>query len=97
VYLEELTNKIIYNRIKRNVIRVLRYNLFELNDSFTRDTISTNIRLFLDKAKQHAIKDFQYKMHKYDSKNPHLIKLDISLLFKNRIEYVLLSISEKMN
>jgi len=97
VYLEELTNRIIYNRIKRNVIRILRYNIFEQNDTFTRDTISTNIRLFLDRAKQNAIQDFQYKMYDYDNKNPHLIKIDISLLFKNRIEYVLLSISEKTN
>jgi len=97
VYLEELTNRILYNRIKRNVIRILRNNIFEQNDSFTRDAINTNIRLFLNEAKQHAIQDFQYKMYNYDSKNPHLIKLDISLLFKNRIEYVLLSISEKTN
>ncbi len=97
MYLDELTNRIIYNRIKRDVIRILRYNLFELNDSFTRNNISTLVRLLLERAKQKAIKDFQYKIYNFDERAPHLIKIDIALLFKNRIEYVLLSISETVN
>ena len=94
MYLEELTNRIIYNRIKRETIRILRYNLFEQNDKVTRNKILTPIKIMLERAKLRAIKDFKLRLYDYDEKTPHLIKIDIALLFKNRIEYVLLNISE---
>lgn len=95
INIKSLTNRIIYNRTKRGLVKILRRHLFELNDSFTADSIKTDMRLFLNRVKQTALNDYTLYIHPYDTSKPHDIEIDVTLYFKNMIEQVLLNIKNE--
>lgn len=93
--IKSLTNRIIYNRIKRGLVKILRNNLFELNDTFVRNSIKTDMTLFLNRAKQNAIEDYTLYIHPYNKNKPHYVEVDITLYFKTMIEQVLLNVKNE--
>jgi len=88
-----LSNRIIYNRIKRGILKILRINLFEQNDDYTRHVIDTQVRTFLKQVKTNAIHDFELYIHPFDAANPHHIVIDVIIHFKLMIEQVMMNIT----
>lgn len=88
-----LSNRIIYNRIKRGILKILRINLFEQNDDYTRSVIEIQVRTFLKQVKSSAIHDFELYIHPFDPSNPHHISIDITIHYKLMIEQVMMNIT----
>ena len=93
VNIDNATNRIIYNRILRECRKLLMQTVFEFNDDYTREDISVKIKALLNRAKTHAIKDYTYTILDYDRAKPHYIEIHIALLFKNKINQVLIHLN----
>ena len=91
--MEDVTNRIIYNRLLRACFKILQTNVFELNDTFTREKIDNTIRNLLMRAKSEAIQDFTLFIKPFDPANPHYIEVHVVLWFKNMIHQVLLNVN----
>ncbi len=76
--IKTLTNQITYNRLLRGTAKILRYDVFELNDDFLRDKISTELSLFYKNAKNTgAITDYKISIRDFDPARPHYVEVDI--------------------
>lgn len=95
INIKSLTNRIIYNRTKRELLKILRQNIFELNDDFVRNSIKTDMTLFLNRVKQAALEDYTLYIHPYNKNKPHYVEVDVTLYFKNMIEQVLLNVKNE--
>jgi hypothetical protein len=77
VNISDATNRIIYNRLLRAVRKILMFTVCEMNDSYTRNKITTDIVMLLKRAKTHAIKDYEFKMLDFDPTKPHYVEIHI--------------------
>ena len=91
--LDDITNRITYNRILRGTSKILRRYVFELNDKITRENIHRELSIFLRKAKTSAIRDFTLNIKDFDPSAPHYLEVDIILYFKNFIHQVHLNVN----
>ena len=91
--INNLTNQITYNRLLRSTSKILKENVFELNDDFTRYNMKVKLRNLYNKAKSFAIKDYKITIKEFDSTRPHYIEVDIMIQFHNMVEYVHLNIN----
>ena len=91
--LDDITNRITYNRILRASYKILRRYVFELNDTVTRENMQRELLIFLKRAKTSAIQNFELSIKKFDPTNPHYIEVDIILYFKNFIHQVHLNVN----
>jgi len=91
--IDTLTNQITYNRLLRGTSQILKRNIFEFNDEYTRNSIMSELKIFYNKAKMFAIEDYKITMVDYDESNPHYVEVHIIIQLKAMIHYVKLNIS----
>lgn len=91
--IKSMTNQITYNRLLRISTQILRKNVFELNDEYTRTNILRQMNVIYQQASNFAIKDYRISIKPFDSANPHYVELHIEILFNTMIHYVELNIN----
>jgi len=95
--IDTLTNQITYNRLLRASTQILRENVFEFNDSYTRNNIIVKLKALYNKAANFSITEYKLSVVPYDSSKPHYMEVHIEVLFPSMIEYVLLNINNVDN
>ena len=88
VKITSLTNQITYNRLLRATTIILRDNVFEFNDAFTRNSIEQKLKALYNNASAFAIDDYRLVIRDFDVARPHYFEVDIQIHLKSMIHYV---------
>jgi len=88
-----LTNQITYNRLLRASAKILKENVFEFNDDYTRNVISQKFKALYSNAKNFAIKDYRYQIMPFDPARPHFVEVRVAIQFNYMIEYVYINVN----
>ena len=91
--IKTLTNQITYNRLLRATNKILKENVFELNDDFTRKTILSKLKQLYSKAKTFAIVDYNLEVLPFNSAKPHYIEVNIIIQLPQMVHYVIINLN----